>query len=210
MKAIIFDMDGVLVNTPYIACEVTNTLLQNEDITFTQKEFKKYLKFGIEDRVKIWNKEFNKNIDIQLFFKSFIDLQVQVLKKDPNNNTRKDILTQLKNDGLKLGLATKAKRVKVDKVLAALDIQNIFDSIETGDITKNHKPHPEVYLTTLKNLNITSQDAIVIEDSPHGIVAAKKAGLKVLGYKTNVFTDEDLAEADVIITDLSEIFQYIN
>lgn len=205
MKAVIFDMDGVLVDTPFIACEASNILLKKEGIEFTQSQFKKYLKFGIEDRVKIWNKEFNKNIDENNFFEKFIDLQIKLLKKDIEENNINEILTELKRKNLKLGLATKAKRIKVDKILTALGLTNIFDSIVTGDITKNHKPHPEVYIASLKNLNVKGNDAIVIEDSPHGIESAKSAGIKVIAYKTKVFSLDDLKQADFIIHDLTEI-----
>lgn len=202
-------MDGVLVDTPYIACEATNILLAKEGINFSQKEFKKYLKFGIEDRVKIWNKEFDLSLSEKVFFKDFVNLQVQILKDDMKNSNRRFILKKLKKLGLKLALATKAKKFKVDKILKALKLEEIFDSIITGDTTEYHKPHPEVYLNSLSNLGIEPEDALVIEDSPHGIKSAKSANIKVTAYKTKVFSNEELKEADFIINDLNEIFNLL-
>ena len=65
------------------------------------------------------------------------------------------------------------------------------------------------YLNSLKKLGVKNSEAIVIEDSPHGIESAKNAGIKVIAYKTKVFTNDDLREADFIIEDLNEIFSLL-
>ena len=202
-------MDGVLVDTPFVACEATNMLLQSAGLSFTQEQFKKYLRFGIEDRVKMWNQEFNKTIPEKEFFHEFIDLQIALLREEMEKSDRKEILLKLKLRGFKLGLATKAKKVKVDKILEALDLEDVFDSILTGDATTQYKPHPEVYTNSAKNLGVTPEECLVIEDSPHGIESAKSAGMKVFAYKTRVFSDEDLAQADKIIYDLNEVLDLL-
>jgi len=209
-KAIIFDMDGVLVNTPNIASEASNVLLKEHDLKFSQEEFKEYLKFSIGERVKLWNEKYGLKIDEEIFFTKFVDLQMRLLEDEIKTSDVQSVILSLKESKFKIGLATKAKKIKVDKILSALKISDLFDSIVTGNDTDLYKPHPDAYLISAKNLNLKSEECLVVEDSPHGIVSAKAAGMEVLALKTKLFTEEDLQEADNIIYNLNEIQKYLN
>ncbi len=205
-KAIIFDMDGVLVNTPLYARKTVNKILEDKGIHFSEEEFKEYQGVSSRDRVKIWNNKYNINIDIEQFSKKFILTQLDLMKHELKEN--KEIVgtfKSLKKQNLKIAVATSSQKLKAERILRSLDIIDLIDFLVTSDDILNHKPHPEIYLTTSKLMNVEPNECVVIEDSPKGITAGKKAGMKVFALKTTLFSIDELKDADLIITKLSEI-----
>ena len=89
--------------------------------------------------------------------------------------------------------------------MGLLGILDLFNLILTGDEVHSDKPNPEIYLKTAKKLNLNPEECVVVEDSPPGILAAKNANMKVIALQTPFFDKKDLSNADIIITNLSEI-----
>jgi beta-phosphoglucomutase-like phosphatase (HAD superfamily) len=79
-----------------------------------------------------------------------------------------------------------------------------FEFVLAGDIVSKKKPDPEIYLLALERTGLKPQECIVIEDSINGVIAAKKSGMYIVAT-TNIYTeDEDLSEADIIVTSLGD------
>ena len=82
------------------------------------------------------------------------------------------------------------------------------DAVVSGEQFKESKPNPEIYLYTIKELNVNKDEAIIIEDSSKGILAANRAGIKVLALKDDKF-GLDQSQADIIIDELNDIIKLI-
>jgi HAD superfamily hydrolase (TIGR01509 family) len=110
----------------------------------------------------------------------------------------------------KLGLATSATRHDFELGARKYQLTKWFDEIITGDDTVMHKPDPEPYLKALSALGVVSADALVVEDSPNGIYAAKAAQCNVVGLTTN-FSAEELrdAGADWVVDPFNGIVQVL-
>ena len=179
LKGIIFDMDGVIVDTEY------------QDFLI-QKDFIKHLnpKSSYEDSellVLVGKSYFNLYRLLQQFiekeYASFSDERYE--KIDYSLLFRKEILKiidyALKN-GIKLAVASSSKYEHINEVLERCDIKKYFDVIVSGENFVESKPNPSIYLTTLHKLELQAEQCIAIEDSYSGIESSTSAGIATIGY----------------------------
>ncbi|MFQ5872839.1 MAG: HAD family hydrolase, partial [Dehalococcoidia bacterium] len=118
-----------------------------------------------------------------------------------------ELLDGMKARGLRLGLASSSQGNWVEAVLTTLGIQDRFDVVVSGEMVTKGKPDPEIFLTTARRLAVESARCLVIEDSPHGIRAGKRAGMRVMAVVTPLTRDLDLSEADQVVDSLEQ-FDY--
>jgi HAD superfamily hydrolase (TIGR01509 family) len=107
--------------------------------------------------------------------------------------------------GLKLGVASSSTQEWVRGHLARLGILEHFDCLRCRDDVASAKPEPDLYLAALDCLGVTAEEAIAIEDSPNGVAAARRAGLKCVAIPNSITTRLDLSHADLILNSLAEL-----
>lgn len=203
MKAIIFDFDGTLANTLPICFysfqsvfkEFDNRDLSNEDIKAM---------FGPSETGIIKENliHLNKEQAIEMYYEKYLENHMQLVKQ---NHEIDDLLKYIKKLGLKLAIVTgKAKR-SLDISLKALQMEELFEVLVTGDDVIDPKPHPEGVINALTLLNVQKEDAIFIGDSEADIVAGLQAGVVTIGVQWL----EDYQTAD-FNTLPNQIFKEIN
>jgi HAD superfamily hydrolase (TIGR01509 family) len=114
-------------------------------------------------------------------------------------------LDQAKALGLKVGVASSSTAEWVRGHLARLGILERFDCLRCRDDVANAKPEPDLYIAVLECLGVTAAEAIAIEDSPNGVTAAKRAGLRCVAIPNSITAKLDLSDADVLLHSLAEI-----
>lgn len=107
--------------------------------------------------------------------------------------------------GLKVGLASSSTSDWVGGHLARLGILHHFDCMRCRDQVANAKPEPDLYLAVLDCLGVPAPEAIAIEDSPNGVLAAKRAGLRCVAVPNSITAGLDLGQADVLLGSLAEV-----
>lgn len=107
--------------------------------------------------------------------------------------------------GIKLGVASSSSRDWVAGHLERLGILNRFDCLRSSDDVAHVKPEPDLYVSVLDCLGAGASEALAIEDSPNGIIAAKSAGLRCVAVPNPITAGLDLSRADLIISSLSEV-----
>ena len=107
--------------------------------------------------------------------------------------------------GLKVGVASSSTREWVEGHLARLGILDRFECVRCRDDVEHAKPEPDLYLAVLECLGVAPADAIAIEDSPNGVAAAKRAGMRCVAIPNSITTSLDLTQADLKLTSLSEV-----
>lgn len=115
-----------------------------------------------------------------------------------------DLLEALKKRGMKLAVASSSPIHTIQEVMEVSGWDKYFDLLISGDEFVRSKPDPEIYLTALARLGVKSEEAVVVEDSPHGITAAKKAGLTVV-VKVDPRFDLDRSQGDYQVLHLKEV-----
>lgn len=206
LKAIIFDMDGVLVNSVKPIWESFNALLKEDGINFSNDYIKKNLARSLRDNLRLWRKEFGiKKYDLMEFSKKAGAIQLDLLKNEKVNQNLLNLLKQAEKIGIKCAVATSSLRWRAEKILSLLNIRELFCIIVTADDIKNHKPAPDVFLEAARQLGVQSEECAVVEDAGDGIEAAKNANMKTVGLVTEYHSADELKFADIVINNFSEL-----
>ena len=198
VKAVIFDMDGVVTNTMPDHYYAWVTILKEEGVPVTHHDI--YSREGqqglqsVKELFAKYKKPFDQKNALRIlhrkeeYFKGIVKRRFIV-------GTR-TLLRKLKRDRFRLGLVTGTSRHEVHRILPR-NISNLFSVIITGNDVLHGKPHPEPYLKCLKQLKIKPEEALVIENAPFGISSAKRAGVKTVAVETSL-SKEYLKDADYI------------
>lgn len=204
IKAVIFDLDGVITDTASYHSQAWRALAASLDISFDEKD-NEALK-GIDrmasldyilNKADIEKTQLEKETLADFKNKKYQTLVASMTTKDMLPGAR-DLLKQLRKQGILLGLASSSKNASY--VLERLAITDCFDYIANAERIRNNKPHPEIFLTVAHALKIKPEQCIGIEDSRAGIQAIKSAGMLAVGIGSQVF----LAEADVVYSCLTQ------
>jgi len=206
MKAIIFDMDGVLIDSPKYVWKSFNIILGEEGVHIGDEIVKKYLGKRLKDQLQMWKEDFKiKDHNIEDFSKRAGELELGFYKKELNDLNVKNIIVNLKKSGFKLALATSSLKWRADKILNILKIKDYFKVMITAEDVEKGKPNPEMFLKAAEKLNVKSEECVVIEDAVNGIQAAKNAGMKTIALLTKFHTQKEFKDADLIISSLDEL-----
>jgi sugar-phosphatase len=181
-KAIIFDMDGLLIDSEPLwkIAEIEGFAKVGLDVT--AKSLEESVGLRIDEVVKIWHNKYkwdNKSV------KDVTDDIVSILIREIKTQGKPlpgviDTLKLVKQNGYKIGLATSSYKRIVDAVLDKLDIAKYFDVCHSAEFESHGKPHPAVFMTTANLLGVKHTNCLVFEDSLNGVIAAKAARMKVI------------------------------
>ena len=192
IKAILFDLDGVLLDTEYYTLKIKIDLLKKlnveiDDDFIALLSGRKFSDFIVEELSYLDN------------IPSIIDTYRMIAYKDIDYRTLEKenasyVLRKLKEKYI-LGLVTASDRNKIKTVFNQLGWHNIFDVVVDHDFNFKSKPAPDCYLQAMKTLGLDNSDLVVIEDSRTGILAAKRAKLKVIALTDDRMNiDQSLAD----------------
>ncbi len=185
-KAIIFDLDGVLVNMPNGHYEALNNALALFGAKINEDEHFDFFN-GLPTKKKLEELERQKRLPSGLI--EFIneikqDYTKEIIPKYCKPDYSKIILLkQLKSNDFKLGCCSNSIKETLHLMLKSANIFDYFDIIIGNDEVKNPKPHPEIYIKSFEALGVQPEECIIVEDSQHGIVSAKASGATVYEVK---------------------------
>lgn len=111
----------------------------------------------------------------------------------------------LKARGLKLGVASSSDEEIIDQLLETMEVEDLVDFRISGRACRAYKPDPEIYLRALEALGLSAGEAMAVEDSPAGILSARRAGLTVLALRPQGGAPLDQSQADRVIDQLSDV-----
>lgn len=191
IKAIIFDMDGVIFDTERVYLDIWSKVFEKYGYKITKEIYISVMGRGRKKVKEIFLKNFGEDMPIE---EMYLEKDAMLFKVIENNEVPMklgayDLLKYLKENNYKIALATSAKRDRVKKQIEGAEIKSFFDTVVCGDDIVNSKPNPEIFIRAACNLEVEKENCIVIEDSPAGIEAAYNAN--IIGFHV-----EDLKKAD--------------
>ncbi|BCG59443.1 HAD family hydrolase [Paenibacillus sp. URB8-2] len=208
-KAVIFDKDGVIIDTQPIHYRVFCEFCDKFSWNITKSEYESYIGTTSIEMFHRIKKRYSSNIDVSELVDMFQDRYLAIIEslKDERPILGVDILIkQLYSNGIQLAVASSATRRKIKLVLNMFNLSTYFRSIVSGYEVERSKPSPDIFLRAAKDLNIHPEECIVIEDSTNGIFAAKAAGMRSIGYQ-NPLGQQDLSMADYTISNFNELIE---
>lgn len=204
LLAVIFDVDGVLVQSMERHHEAYQRLLRKEGIDIAQHEV--YAQEGRRSREVIESIAKERGLDFspeKLDDLAFEKQQIFAgFGPQPFYPGVRELIDRLHEKGLRTAMVTGTNRANVENHFG--DFVRRFDAIITADDVKHTKPHPEPYLAALKALDVEATQAVVVENAVLGIRAGKAAGMRVIAI-TSTLSAEELHEADLVIDDVAQV-----
>lgn len=204
-EAIIFDMDGVIIDSEPLWKKAIIQVMKHHGFEFTIAMCNRTKGMRVDEVTKFWKTELHASFDNNLLAQEIVKQVIYLITTEGvEMKGLIDLLKQIKARGLKIGLASSSSLEIIHSVLDKLSISSYFDCIQSAEKEEYGKPHPAVFISTAKKLNVNPFNCLVIEDSLNGIIAAKAAQMKVVALPEP--HEAKLAKftiADSIISDLS-------
>ena len=178
IKAIIFDMDGVIFDTEMIYLKVWSEVFEKYGYKMTKEIYASVLGIGRENVKKVFLNHFGNDLKIDdMYMEKDENLAIAIEKGVPLKSGVHEILKYLKDNDFKIALATSAVSERAFKQLRQGNIEKFFNVVVCRDEVRETKPNPEIFLKAAKKLMVEPNECIVIEDSSAGIEAAFNAGM---------------------------------
>ncbi len=207
-KAVIFDMDGVIIDSEPIHHMIEKKLFEDLGIDVPYELHKSFVGKTTRDMFSRLKEEYGlmqsleeliemKDIRYYNYLKSLDSL--------PAVPGVTDLIKTLYSNGLKLAVASSAPVREIDLVVESFGLSEFFISRTSGEEVKKGKPEPDIFLLAAERVGVEPAECVVIEDSRNGILAARAAGMKCIAFMNPNTKPQDLSEADMVVTDLSQL-----
>ncbi|MBN1646768.1 MAG: HAD family hydrolase [Spirochaetales bacterium] len=208
MKAVIFDMDGVLVNSEPHHFAIEKEIFASLGFSLDESELKTYVGMSL---VKFWTgmkERFSLRQSIEELIENDSRVRISYFEAldhlDPIDGIR-ELLSGLAAAGIKIALASSSHRAMIDIVLKKLGLGRYFVFIISGHEIEHGKPAPDIFLKSAEAMGLEPVDCLVIEDSRNGVKAANAAGMPCVGFRNPDSGDQDLTTAQLVIDSFSGI-----
>ncbi len=211
IKAVIFDRDGVLLDSEYTNVRSGELAFKELGVTLTDAEKKSIVGRHPEEYAQpILTKH---NLDYDKLEELLDDRYYELLESTPIFEETIQLVKDIYARGIALALCTSSEKASTIKLLERMGIQDLFKVIVTHEDCSKHKPDPAPYLVTAQKLGVAPQDCLVIEDSEVGLQAALGAGMKCVIIYNTYTKGHDFSGAQQVVDsagklDVSEIITY--
>lgn len=207
IKAVIFDLDGVLLDSELVNIEAINLTFDQFGYVLPEYERKNIIGNNSDDSIphiakgmsiprEKWKKMMEQNR------KNYYNLWDKLAKPMPGS---KEVLEKMKEDGKILVLATNTDNAVLNRFIQKFGFDSTFSFMITfNDITRR-KPDPEIYLLAKNRLGLKDNEILVVEDSSIGVKAAKAAGLVCAAVPNEYTKDQDFSKADYNLGSIREV-----
>ncbi len=210
IRAIIFDFDGLLVNTEELREQSLVNFLKKYGKKIEFSDYTKTMLGSTEENTRFLMEKYHLTGEIDDLSKerrSYFDTLFQ--NRLALMDGVLEILERAKGLGLKIAIASNRHKADVLDALRRLGVESYFEVVVNVDEVKNKKPHPEIYLLAAEKLGLSPKECMVLEDAPHGVESGKAAGMKVVYVPSTRYFDEKHEKADLIVKNLHEVSEEI-
>lgn len=208
IQTVIFDMDGVIVDTEPVHHYAYNQHFKQLNITVSPEMYASFTGFSTKNTFEKLKEHFDIKEDIaslietkrSLFNDAFDQKEDLFLLEGVE-----DLIKDLHSNGIQLVLASSSAKVTINRVFQRFGLHQYFSHIVSGEDFPQSKPHPAIFIKAAELVQTPVKNCIVIEDSTNGIRAAKAAGIYCIGYDSVNSKLQDYSKADLVISAFSEL-----
>ena len=203
-SAVIFDMDGVIIDTEPLYTKAEIRLFGEYGVTIPEEDWSLFRGCAEQDFFDLSMEHYHITEDKDVFMAKGREYVRDEFTKNMSFMPGFHDLHGRVQKHHKIGLVTASPSYNLDWLQGLIGLNDLFQHIISGDDTARNKPHPDPYLTMMTRLNVKPENTVIIEDSLHGLRSALSAGCHVIAKRGSV-TEEKLATAHRIVSNLKEI-----
>lgn len=212
MRAVVFDMDGILFDTERLCQDSWIAVAKQNGLPGMEEIFPQCIGLNANDSKQIVMNAYGEDFDYRGFREQASKWFWDYIEKNglPVMPGAERLLRWLKENGWVVGLASSTSRRSVLSHLDQAGFSDYFSAVITGDMVEHSKPLPDIYLLACRELGVEPEEAYAIEDSPNGIRSAHAAGMKALMVPDMLKADEEMERLSFRIMDsLDQVLEYL-
>ena len=197
IKSIIFDFDGVLVDSEILVAKAFSRYMIESGYDFNQNEFSKFAGKKTFQVISDLSDKFSIN-DEEKFYNDIMNIASNIYSKELT--TVKGAFEYVKNSKRKLFIGSNSFKSRILDGLEKVQLKKFFkeDQVFSFDMVQKPKPYPDIYLQAINQNNLKKEETVIIEDSSVGVQAGVAAGIKVIGLTAGGHWHEDRSEEELI------------
>lgn len=205
-SAVIFDLDGTVLDNESVYCAAFESVLQKYKVSFG-KSCPHVPGIGLKENWEKFKEAYN--LPSEISASQFAhETQEAYQARMPEISVRSgffELYEKLEKEGIRVALATSNDWWLVEDELEDLNLHKYFETIVTGDEVLHKKPAPDIYLEMARKLGVSSEECVVIEDAKAGVEAAKEAGMVAVAILGKDAKPEDFPKADLHIRSFNQL-----
>jgi beta-phosphoglucomutase len=208
IRTVIFDMDGVIIDTEPIHHQAFFTQFAELGIHVSDELYASFLGSSTRNVFQHIKQEFNLPQEVEALLRRKRELFNQAFDADADLDLLpgvRALIEDIKQHGLQMVLASSASKATIARVFDRFGLKPYFTHLVSGEDFAQSKPNPEIFLHAASLAETPVNQCVVIEDSANGVAAAKAAGIYCIGYASPHSAGQDLRLADRVIQDFSEL-----
>jgi len=203
-RAVIFDMDGLLLDTETLWHGAAVELFRRHGGDFTWDDKMAVMGTSFDQTAHYFSERLGASpAEGRALVAEMVEIMRESLTRQVEGRPGAIELVERLRGRIPLALASNSGRLLVDTALATAKLTDVFDAVVSSDDVAHGKPAPDIYLLACERLGVSPAEALALEDSPTGIAAAKAAGLACIGVPQ--FAETDVSAADRVIDSLEEL-----
>ena len=208
LKAVIFDMDGVIVNSEPLHRKAYFDMFEEFNLNVSNRLYESFTGKSTSAICKELCKIFDLSISHEKLMLSKRKHFKTIFDNDPEFQMIDGVLSLIKNyfyNNLTLILASSASMTNINRIFKKFDLDKFFKAKISGADLKESKPNPEIFIKAAKLSGFNKSECIVIEDSTNGITASKSAGIYCIGFNSPNSKNQNYDKADLVVSNFNEI-----
>lgn len=212
MRAVVFDMDGILFDTERLCLEGWRAVARANGFTGVEEIFPKCVGLSEKDCKRVVTQDLGEDFDYPRFSQKVSSWMRQYIAEYglPVMKGAEHLLEWLEAEEWKIGLASSTRYDSVVRHLERSGLRHYFSQLTTGDMVEHSKPQPDIYLLACRHMGVEPGETYAIEDSPNGIRAAHGAGMIPLMVPDMIAPDEEMRRLSrEIFGSLEDVLAYL-
>jgi HAD superfamily hydrolase (TIGR01509 family) len=199
-------MDGVLIDSEPLHFEALGSVVGRDGVRLSRAENEEFIGTTMEATFSKLIARYNLPRSMAEYTRLYDDAVLEALSQPrPPEPGVLALIASARNLGMQLAVASSSRRVWIDATLRSIGLSDAFDVIVSGDDISHGKPDPEIYLLAANRLGVPPERCLAIEDAPKGVQSARRAGMPVIGVRTQYTAHLALDGALHIVDSLTEV-----